>query len=351
MVTARERIAANKAAKAAAESKTGADIPLAEPVEKAPLATRRPTKSKPVVFARMEDGTPMPMGELPEMDMTDIEQRMLDAMTVVSSDDSIPAMGMIYGDVGTQKTTKAFAIMQGIIPVGKKIVYVDSAAGWTTLMNYPHLMRDSDGVPNVLKFDYQNIETLWALAKAIKIGKGEYANVAGVIFDEYTQMHDMDLNWITDVRANLAANEGEFKDRYTPTWPEYNAARTRSNRVLELFMLSKVHLIFVGHSKVTKKMETVPDMPEKAGKSLYAKLHFAYLTKFNDKGIAVMQTSGSKREMAKNRINGIAAQSSPEEFIARYKVWGKEDKVTKVSPKPIEAEPIPDEDDLEAMLN
>ena len=305
------------------------------------------------IIPRLEDGTPMPMHDLPSVDMTGIELRMADAMGLVTSDGTIPAMGMIYGDVGTQKTTKAMQIMQGILPAGKKILYIDSAAGWTTLMNYPWMMRDERGEPNVLKMDYENIETLWALAKAIKAGKGIYGEIGGVIFDEYTSMHDMDLNWITDVRANQAESEGVFKDRFTPTWPEYNAARTRSNRVLSSFMLCKIHLIFIGHSKVTKKMETVPDMPEKAGKALYSKLHFAYLAKFDDKGNAILQTSGAKRAMAKNRINGIPEIGTAEDFVSRYKVWGQEDKVITTKPKAIEAEPIPEIDDenLAALLD
>ena len=314
-------------------------------------------KSKPQVIAvRSDDGTLMPMANLPTVDLTDIEQRMLEEMELLNSDGTIPLQGMIYGDVGTQKTTKAMAIMQGIIPKGKKILYIDSAQGWTTLMNYPRMMRDDEGVPNVLKMDYANIETLWALADAIragiKSGVGPFAEIGGVIFDEYTSMHDMDLNWITDVRAAQAENEGVFKDKYTPTWPEYNAAKTRSNRLLSKFMLAKVHLIFIGHSKITKKLETVPDMPEKAGKSLYAKLHFAYLAKFNAQGNAILQTQGAKREMAKNRINGIGAITSPNEVIGRYLVWGQEDKVIQQKVEPIAEEPIPEVDeDLAAMLD
>ena len=138
-----------------------------EPV-KAPAKRHSVVKPKADV-ARLDDGTPMPMAELPTMDLTNIEQRMLDDMKILSSDDKLPAMGMIYGDVGTGKTTAAFEIMQGIINPGDKILYVDSAAGWTTLMNYPHLMRDSEGVPNVIRMEYHNIETLQALAKAIKV--------------------------------------------------------------------------------------------------------------------------------------------------------------------------------------
>lgn len=330
------------------------------PVKRPPIVSKRPSvkveskTEKPASKKAVDnifafDGTPMPVESLPEVDLTDIEIRMLDAMSLMTPDDTVPCMGLIYGDVGTGKTTKAMAIMQGILPQGKKIVYVDSAAGWTTLMNYPWMMRDEKGELNVLRMNYFNIETLQALAHSIKEGKGRYGEIGGIIFDEYTSMHDLDLNWIVQKRSDQAEKRGEFKDRFTPALPDYNAARIRSNETIQAFMATGIHQIFIGHSKVTKKFETMPDMPEKAGKSLYTKLHFAYLAKFNDKGDAVLQTQGAKRELAKNRINGIGSFTNPEEFIEAYKVWGIEEP-KQIAIEAIAAEPIPDVDDLASLL-
>lgn len=322
-----------------------AAVPIESKTRPTPVAKSKATEDNIKAF----DGTPMPVESLPTVDMTNIEKRMLESMKLMSPEDDVPCMGLIYGDVGTGKTTKAMEIMQGIIPIGKKIVYVDSAAGWTTLMNFPWMMRDEKGELNVLQMPYFNIETLQALAQAIKEGKGEYANIGGIIFDEYTSMHDLDLNWVVQTRATQAEKRGEFKDRFTPALPDYNAARIRSNETIQAFMATGIHQIFIGHSKITKKMETMPDMPEKAGKSLYTKLHFAYLAKFNDRGVAVLQTQGAKRELAKNRINGIGSFTNPEEFIAMYKAWGGP-KVIEAKVVPIPAEDVP-EDDLETILD
>lgn len=292
------------------------------------------------------DGSPMPTQDLPEIKYSNIEQMFVQAIKPLSKAKP-PVQGLIYGGVGTMKTTNAMFIMNGLVPADKKILYVDSAEGWTTLMNYPELRKAIDD-ERILHMQYENIEQLQELAKLIRGNtKPPFSEIGGIVFDEYTSMHDEDLNWIVDTRAAQAKKDGGFKDSFTPALPDYNAARIRSNRTIALFMKNRIHLIFIGHSKETKKLEQLPDMPEKAGKALYSKLHFAYFTYVDKDGSVKMQTVNGNRRMAKNRINGIGAHTTPSEFIEAYRNWGGKELST-VVPEAIPDE-IPDED-LKKML-
>ena len=53
----------------------------------------------------------------------------------------VPALISIFGDQGTGKTVTAMKFMQAIVPPEKKIVYLDSANNWVSLMNHPELMK------------------------------------------------------------------------------------------------------------------------------------------------------------------------------------------------------------------
>ena len=290
------------------------------------------------------DGSPMPKHDLPEIKYSNMESLFVKAIQPLKNARP-PAMGLLYGGVGTLKTTNAMKMARGITPLDKKILYIDSAEGWTTLMNYPEIVEDIES-GRILHMQYENIEQLWELMRLLRSAdKPPFNEIGAIIFDEYTSMHDEDLNYIVDVRAEQAKKDGGFKDSFTPALPDYNAARIRSNKLIALAMKKRIHLFFIGHSKEDKRMNQLPDMPEKAGKALYSKLHFAYYTFVDKSGKIVMQTTNGNRAMAKNRINGIAEHTSPEEFIDAYQKWGG-GKISSVKPKEIPTE----DDDLTAML-
>lgn len=291
---------------------------------------------------RAFDGSLMPTVDLPKIPLTNLEATLANAMKPLKSLHP-SCMGVIYGDAGTKKTTTAFEMMQEIVPDDKIILYVDSAAGWTVLMNYPHLMR------RTMRLVFENIEQLMGLAAAIKSGKAPFDRIGGIVFDEYTMMHDHDLNWIVETRAAQAKKDGGFKDSFTPALPDYNAARIRSNKLIgQLLTIANCHVIFIGHDKQTKKLETVPDMPEKAGKALYSKTDFCYYLYHDakDGNKWKMLTTGANRIMAKNRINGIGSFTTSEEFVKCYTKWGiaKPDEVVL---KPVDVE---DPADLAKLL-
>jgi hypothetical protein len=278
------------------------------------------------------DGSPMPTVALPQPPQKTIDQ--YKAAITRMEQKKLTLKGLIYGDVGTRKTTTAMKILQGVVPTDKDILYIDTAEGWSILQNWPELMDRSLHMP------FENIEQVWGLADLIKSGAEPFDKIGGIIFDEYTGMHDDDLNWIVQARADQMAKKGEFKDPFSPALPDYNAARIRSNRLISKFMrLPNTHFIFIGHEKEDKRKNKVPDMPEKAGKSVYQKMHFAYHAHWESNGQLVLQTTGNKMIMAKNRINGIEAFTNPEQVVDCYNKWGvKAPVVTTVEPVSTEAE-------------
>ena len=275
------------------------------------------------------DGSKMPTEALPEKP-TPTQQALLSQATRLKNM-KLSCKGMIYGDTGTMKTTTAMKVLQAITPPEKDILYFDIAEGWSVLQNYPDLIN------RVIHVPYQSIEQLAQWADAIQSGNAPFNNVGAVLFDEYTGMHDEDLNWVVSARAAQARAKKEFKDEFSPALPDYNAARIRSNKyVLAKYMrLTDVHLIFIGHEKEDKRLKKVPDMPDKAGKAVYQKLHFVYYASVDVKGNWTLQTTQSVKVTAKNRINGIGSFTNADEIIKCYKLWGNSTPV-KVDLKPVD---------------
>lgn len=298
------------------------------------------------------DGSPLPMKALP---IRKVDLESLAKITVPLKRRHLSAKGMFYGDSGTMKTTVAMRFAQAITPPDKRILYLDSAEGWSTLQNY-----EAEGLMDrVLHQPVESHEQLILMAQVLLMQKAPFDKVGCVLFDEYTQMVDSDLNWIVESRAeHVNSQEGSsYKDPFTPALPDYNATRIRSNKVLATFLrVPDVHLLFIGHEKKGDRAVTIPDMQDKAGKSLYQRLHFLYRTETvtpKEKGKSAywrMQTVNGNRVQAKNRINGIPAYVTDiQQVIDAYKNWG----VTDNNGKAQKPEPVVTEDDeatLEAIL-
>lgn len=288
------------------------------------------------------DGSPMPMQALP---VPQVQLEKLTKSITKLENKHLTAKGLIYGDAGTMKTTAAMRILQKITPSDKKILYIDTAEGWSVLMNYPELKE------RVIHVPFERIEQLWLVADAILNQTPPYNSIGGILFDEYTQMHDEDLNWIVQTRSDQKAKNGEFKDPYQPALPDYNAARIRSNRTLAKFMkLPNTHSLFIGHEREGARKTIVPDMPDKAGRSLYVKLHFVFHTEWSGEGkeaVWRMQTVGGNKIIAKNRVNGVESFSTPERFSEAYLNWGVakgREELTK-APEPIKNDQESEQDD------
>ena len=304
---------------------------------------------------RAADGSPIPMNALP---VRKVDLKALVDITRPLETKKLTAKGMFYGDAGTMKTTQAMRFAQAITDPEKHILYLDSAEGWSTLMNY----REEGLMNRVLHQPVDSQEQLIAVIGAVRMQQAPFNKIGCIIFDEYTQMVDNDLNWIVESRSEQAAKDGGYKDPFTPALPDYNATRIRSNKVLAAALkLPDAHLLFIGHEK-TDKARIIPDMQDKAGKSLYQRLHFLYhLEQYTPKDKDAetywrMQTVNGNRIVAKNRIVNVPAfVRDINVLIDCYQKWGVKTNDGKVlKPEPVKVDPASNpeatEDDLVAIL-
>lgn len=277
------------------------------------------------------------------------------SMSDLDLDTDAPFVGCFYGDPGTRKTTRTVELAQAILPAGKKILYVYTGQGWTTLKNFPELQYGKDGKKNIKAMPfirYEQIETLRATLMNPEMR--EKMNIGAVIFDEYNRMQDMDTDQLTRHRARLV-NEGTktirdkngqevYKDPDTPEWPEYNTTKLRLINLLnDIFTIQDTHFFFVCHTRFQKATGMIePDFPEKTGAALISMVHSMYLCK---KDTALDGTTsfpielvGTDRTVSKNRIGGLPNVVFDTKVIAEaYNKWGRSDKPHPIVAKLAEA--------------
>jgi len=273
------------------------------------------------------DGSELPTKPLPvppAKAMSDLLASMVDMKA-----QHVPSMTGIYGDQGTGKTVTGMTFLQSVVPKHKKIVYVDSAANWTSLQNHPHLME------RVKLMEYENMEQLQVLARMLRISDELREKIGGVMLDEYSVMSGRDQAWIVRARSEQAKAEGKFKDPFQPTLPDYLGQKVRSGEVVNDFLVSKTHTMFIAHEKIDELRVIQPDFPEKTGKEWQRLLHGVYHATVdvqeNKQDVYKLQLKPFNRISAKNRIGGLGAFATIEEIAAAYHKWG----ITEDQPKGI----------------
>jgi hypothetical protein len=240
-------------------------------------------------------------------------------------------VGCFYGEPGTRKTTRAMKLAQAITGSEKKILYIYTGQGWTSLMNHPELMARTIKMPFIRN---EQIETL----RTVLMNKDlrEKLNVGAVIFDEYNRMQDMDTDILTKHRAGLVnktptyGKDGKvvYKDPDTPEWPEYNTTKVRLiNLINDLLVVPDLHTIFVCHTRFQKSRGQIePDFPNAAGSAFISMVHSLYLTKKEDGPngtVFPIELIGREGSASKNRIGGLPAEVMDVDVIAAaYKKWG-----------------------------
>lgn len=285
------------------------------------------------------DGSELPTKPLPvppAKAMSDLLASMVDMKA-----QHVPSMTGIYGDQGTGKTVTGMKFLQAITPPDKKIVYIDSAANWTSLQNHPELME------RVKLMEYENMEQLTILARMLRISPELREKIGAVMLDEYSVMSGRDQAWIVKARSEQAKAEGKFKDPFQPTLPDYLGQKVRSGEVVNDFLVSKVHVMFIAHEKLDDLHVIQPDFPEKTGKEWQRLLHGVYHATVdvqpNKEDVYKLQLKPFNRISAKNRIGGLGAFATIDEIAAAYKKWG----ITEDAPKGIvEASEKPSEETI-----
>lgn len=247
-------------------------------------------------------------------------------------------VGCFYGDPGTHKTVNAMKLAQEITPADKKILYVFTGQGWTSLMNHPELMARTIKMPFIRN---EQIETLRNVLMNEQLRNK--LNVGAVVFDEYNRMQDMDTDILTKHRAGLVnstptydkAGKKVYKDPDTPEWPEYNTTKVRLiNLINDLLVVPHLHSIFVCHTRFQKSRGQIePDFPNAAGSAFISMVHSLYLTKKEDTPqgtIFPIELIGGEGTASKNRIGGLPASvMDVMQIAAAYKKWGVSEKDSK----------------------
>lgn len=275
-------------------------------------------------MATAMDGSELPTKPLPvppQKAMSDLLASMVDMKA-----QHVPSMIGIYGDQGTGKTVAGMKYLQKIVPKHKKILYVDSAANWTSLMNHPELME------RVKLMEYENMEQLQVLARMLRISDELREKIGGIMLDEYSVMSARDQAWIVRVRAEQVNEEyfngkagAKFKDPYQPTLPDYLGQKLRSGEVINDFLVSKTHTVFIAHEKLDDIKVIQPDFPEKTGKEWQRLLHGVYHATYDvvdNKEVYPMQLKPFNRISAKNRIGGLGRFATIDEVAEAYLKWG-----------------------------
>jgi hypothetical protein len=266
-------------------------------------------------------------------------------------DEEAPFIGGIYGPAGSGKTFTTMELAQRITPPDKKIVYIFTNQGWTSLKNNPQLMQ------RVKKMPYQDFDQVRAFCEALRNPQfREMTGIGCVVFDEFNTMFDMNIEAITNLRSVQSVDkQGNpmYKDPDTPEWPEYNTAKMHMiNLMNDVLATPDINFLFVAHPRFQKKTGfTEPDFFEKASQAFMRVLHSLYYLhaeEVDGKVVRRIQLMGSDQVVAKNRIGGLGMYAnSVKEISDAFRKWSAS-KEPKVSPPPVSPQEIPKEKEPEA---
>jgi hypothetical protein len=244
---------------------------------------------------------------------------LLSSMTDME-DEEAPFVGGIYGPAGSGKTFTTMELAQRITPPDKKIIYIFTNQGWTSLKNEPQLMH------RVKKMPYSDFDQIRAFCEALRNPQfREMTKIGTVVFDEFNTMFDMNIEAITNLRSTQAT--GKYKDPDTPEWPEYNTAKMHMiNLMNDVLATPGVNFLFVAHPRFQKKTGfTEPDFFEKASQAFMRVLHSLYYlhaTEVDGKVVRRIQLMGSDQVVAKNRIGGLGMYADNVKQVSdAFKKW------------------------------
>lgn len=299
-------------------------------------------------MATDQNGIELPTAPLPSVSAKSVRD-LLGAMEDLDAK-HVPMLVSVFGDQGTGKTVAGMKLLQGVVPEDKKIVYVDTAMNFATLNNHPDLRRRTKYM------EYENMEQLLVLAQALRTSPELKSRIGGVLIDEYSSAVKADRKWIVRVRAEQAEKDKKFKDKHHPSQADYLASQLRSEEVIQAFLLSGVHAVFIAHEQVDKLVVTRPDFAPGAANDFQRLIHGVYRATAkveNGKAVRKLQLQPTGRISVKNRIGGLGTFAEPEDIVFAYNQWGiLEDTPTKTELTETEVKSVQEEQNaLLALLN
>lgn len=241
------------------------------------------------------------------------------------SESTATFQAMIYGNSGTGKTVMSMQIAQEITPVGKNILYIDTASGWVSLNNHRELKERTK------RMKYINLAQLEALCTAIRTEHPPFNTLGSVIVDEASSIADTTLDEIVKYRAS----QDRAKDEDMPTQPDYGAATNRVRKAfMDLLTLPGIHVILVAHARKDKDNQNIevtsPSFMPKLSQKIKQPLHLVAHLSGNDipgtegkesQYVRILQVHPTRRIDAKTRIGGLSPQVEYPTFITKLKLW------------------------------
>lgn len=218
----------------------------------------------------------------------------------------VPAQfsGLFYGDNGSGKTKLALEIAVAITGTDKKILFVDTSAGWETAVNHPDLAAALDGRLSILPFEGEDMMN--SLGEALRYNYGGFADKFGcVILDESTSMAQHYLDVVVHGRSLKMKDKEEDK----ADWPDYNIAGNKWRKTCALFHgvlgLHIIHLCHVRSDKVRGVEKASPAYQPKVGQAIQRDLKmigFCAVSREGDVPVRTVQVVEDQFATAKTRI-------------------------------------------------
>lgn len=243
-------------------------------------------------------------------------------------EEGVPVVAVISGDQGTGKTTAMMKLIYSIVPKEKRIIYMDSAQGWSSLMNDP-MFQTAEFDDRVMWTQYENMEQQLVLAAAIRDKVPPFDTIGGLVMDEYSSMVKRDRTWIVKARSQQKEKKNEgFKDPFQPAQPDYLASQIRSEDVINAYLSTGIHIGFTSHEKLDKDTLMIrPDFSPGAANDLQRLVHSVLRAsvKVDSKGEVTrrLQLQPIGRVSAKNRIGGLGNFCDDiMEVVEAYNKWG-----------------------------
>jgi len=212
--------------------------------------------------------------------------------------------GLFYGDNGSGKTKLALEIASTITSPGKKILFVDTSAGWETAINHPELANSLDGRLSILPFDGE--DQMNTLGEALRYNYGGFADKFGcVILDESTSMAQQYLDVVVEGRSKTMKD----KEADKADWPDFNIAGNKWRKTCALFHgVMGLHVIHLGHvrsDKVRGIEKVSPAYQPKVGNAIQRDLKmigYCSVGRDGDTPIRMVQVVEDQFATAKTRI-------------------------------------------------
>ena len=208
---------------------------------------------------------------------------------------------MFYGNTGSGKTKLAIEVAADITPLDKRILYVDTSAGYEILANHDDLANRIEGRLNIIPYRGEN--WLNTLAGAIRDDQAGFGIMGTVILDEGSTMGQSYLD--TVVHGRSLKDEGKEEDFATK--PDYAIAGNKLRKTIMNFQnISGVNLIVLAHQRqdeILGKKKVSPAFQPSVGEDIRREMRVVAHCRRTDVDGHVAQVQEDDFCVAKTRIH------------------------------------------------